>query len=221
MVTGTMGSDEGDMIIPFIRAASAAEKIAAVADLPDDQPLPGEYFRYLSTNTFVLSCAISEFVRKREKSQVDYWNMLAADVLEPLGIYDLVLTRTVEPDNSAGIPVLSWGSYPTLNETARIAELLLNGGVHKGRSLLSGLRTREAVVPGYWKGFVEHYRHSFWWESVMIGSCTVTAPYMSGRGGNSVVLSPGGLVLILFSDNMNYDIAPLLRAAEELQSACN
>ena len=63
MVTGTEAVDSGSRMVPFLRARSAVEKLAIIHDFPDAPPRPGEHFLYASTHTFVLSCAVGNYLK--------------------------------------------------------------------------------------------------------------------------------------------------------------
>jgi hypothetical protein len=106
MATGTQGSDSGDNIGPFLFARTAEDKIAAIGVLPDAAPAPGTTFRYASTNTFVLSYALNQYVKAVEGPDVDFWLMVKKNVLRPLGIPHLPLARTIESDSELGTPVI-------------------------------------------------------------------------------------------------------------------
>ena len=98
MATGTHAEDEGPEAVPFILAKSAYEKLETIRALPDAPPAPGEVFDYASCHTFALSYALNQYVKSREGPQADYWQMVRDDVLHPLGIPHLPVTRTIESD---------------------------------------------------------------------------------------------------------------------------
>ncbi len=220
MNTGISGADEGDQILPFIHSRSTAEKLAAIAVLPDLPPEPGEDFNYASTNSFVLSYAMSRYVKEKEGPAANYWELVVRDVLEPIGVYHLAVSHTVEPDGTVGIPIMGWGSYPTVDEAIKVGRLLLNDGVHQGRQLLSPARVRQAIKKDQWQGYVDYYKHSVWRDGIYTASCVVEAPYMLGHGGNYVVMLPSGIVAIRFSDAMTYELDPIVTASEEIRGSC-
>jgi CubicO group peptidase (beta-lactamase class C family) len=224
MATGTHGGDTGDDIVPFIRARTAADKLAAVGQLPDSPPRPGEVFNYASTNFFVLSYALNQYVKARAGPDADYWLMLREDVLRPLGIENLPIQRTIERDGELGTPIMGWGSYPNVDEAAKIAQLLRDEGLLRGRQLLNRNKVREALhrtsVAGYDAGNGQRYLHSVWLMPADAGPCRVQVPTMNGHGGNQVSILPSGLIAIRFGDMNNYDINPLVRTAERYRSSC-
>lgn len=225
MVTGVVGAERGSAIGPYIQARSTAEKMAAIAVLPDDPAPPGTEFAYYSTHSFVLSHAMNSYVRSREGPAADYWTMVREDVLGPIGVPHLPLSRSIEADGRLGTPIMGWGSYPDVDAAAKVARLLQDEGVAGGRQLLSRARVREALRrsgrPAYeTSASSERYLHSVWTVRTDVGGCTVDVPLMSGHGGNHVLMPPSGLSVIRFMDGGDYEVSHATRAAETYRSSC-
>jgi CubicO group peptidase (beta-lactamase class C family) len=224
MATGNVGGEKGINIHYFIVARTAESKLYAIRDLPDAPPAPGKIFNYASTHVFVLSYALNEYVKARHGPDADYWLMLREDVLRPLGIETLPLSRTIEAEGKLGTPIMAWGSYPTVNEAAKIAQLLQDEGRLGGEQLLSAIKVREALSeawhPGYDTGGNQSYYHSVWRRPANLSRCVVHVPTMSGHGGNLVMMLPNGLTAIRFGDDNHYDITPMVRATERYRSSC-
>jgi CubicO group peptidase (beta-lactamase class C family) len=228
MATGTSGGDSGSNIAPFIAARSAEEKLAAMSALPDAPSQPGQVFNYASTNTFVLSCALNEYVKSKEGPEADYWEMIREEVLRPLGIPHLPLVRTLEEGGKPGIPIMGWGSYPTVCEAAKIAQLVHDEGEFQGVQLLNRNKVREALYrtsrrgldAGISFGHHEYYLHSMWITGVNLSNCSVYASSMRGHGGNHVTVLPSGAVAVRFGDQNLYDVAPMVAVAEFYKTSC-
>ncbi|MDH4111039.1 MAG: hypothetical protein OEW35_22430, partial [Gammaproteobacteria bacterium] len=103
-----------------------------------------------------------------------------------------------------GTPILAWGLYVSIDDIAKVAMLVQNGGMHEGVQLLSragvaealyetdvrGLPTGESNVHG-----AKTYHLSLWQEPYVTSSGRQYAvPRMSGYGGNIVQLMPNGIV---------------------------
>jgi CubicO group peptidase (beta-lactamase class C family) len=223
MATGTYGSEDEPAFVQFILARSRSDKLAQVRALPDALPEPGTVFNYTSTNTFALSCAVQDFVRRHEGPDADYWLMVTEAVLEPLGIPHLPLARTVEPDGSLGVPIGGWGAYPTVNEALRIAQLLQDEGMFEGRRLLHAGKVREALNRSGWHAFDagggNGYLHSVW-QLLASAGCTFHVPAMIGRGGSYVMMLPSGASAVRFEDGHHYSITPMVQAAEAYRTSC-
>ena len=225
MVTGVVGGERGSAIGPYIQARSAASKIAAIASLPDDPAPPGTEFAYYSTHSFVLSHAMNAYVRAREGPAADYWTMVREDVLAPIGVPYLPLSRSFETDGRLGTPIMGWGSYPDVDAAAKVARLLQDEGAAGGRQLLSRARVREAMRRSGRAAYQttaasERYLHSVWTVRTDTGRCTIDVPVMSGHGGNHVMMLPSGLSVVRFMDGGDYEVSHATRAAEAYRSSC-
>jgi CubicO group peptidase (beta-lactamase class C family) len=222
MVTGTQGGDEGDYIGPFILERSAEDKIAAVSELPDAVPAPGTVFNYASTNTFVISYALNQYVKAMEGPDADYWSMVKENVLRPLGIPHLPVALTIEGESKLGIPVGGWGSYPTVIEAVKIGQLLHDEGKLRRKQVLNEWRVKEALYRTFRSGYdagtayglPQEYLHSMWINNIGLSIGVVTVPSMNGHGGNFVVIFPSGVIAIRFSDSNFYDISYMAAVAE-------
>jgi hypothetical protein len=225
MVTGTVGGERGNAIGPYVHARSAAAKLAAIRALPDAPAAPGTEFAYYSTHSFVLSQAMNNYVEEREGPTADYWTMVRRDVLEPIGVPHLPISRSFEAGGALGTPIMGWGSYPDVDAAVKVARLLQNDGAHEGRQLLSRTKVREAMRRGgrdaYETGAAsERYLHSVWTVRTDTGRCTVDVPLMSGYGGNHVMMLPSGLSMVRFMDAGDYEVSYATRAAEAYRSSC-
>lgn len=222
MATGTQGGETGENIVPFIYARTEEDKIAAINVLPDAAPAPGTTFNYASTNTFVLSYALNQYVKAMEGPDADFWLMVKKNVLRPLGIPHLPLARTIESDGTLGTPVMGWGSYPTVIEAAMIGRLLHNEGELRGKQVLNEFRVKEALYRTFRAGYdagsayglPQEYLHSMWINNIGLSIDVVTVPSMNGHGGNFVVILPNGVIAIRFSDSNHYDISHMVAVAE-------
>lgn len=225
MVTGTVGAESGAAIHSYIMARSAAEKIDAIEDLPDAPPAPGAQFAYYSTHSFVLSYAMDKLVAAREGAGTHYWELVRRDVLEPIGVAYLPISRSIESGGDPGSPIMGWGSYPDVDAAAKVAQLLQDDGMFNGEQLLSHTKTREAMrrtsAQPYPTGHpLEQYLHSVWTVRTNTGNCTVDVPMMSGYGGNHVLMLPSGLSVVRFMDADDYEVAPTVQAVEGYRSSC-
>jgi CubicO group peptidase (beta-lactamase class C family) len=208
----------------FAMARSTQEKLDVIATYGKYPWGPGEVARYNSTNVFVLSVAMDRFLKSQEGPQADIWDMVLEEVYNPIGIYAAPIMRTLEPDGSRGVPIFGYGMYPTVQDMAKVAMLLRNGGQHEGRQLLHAGKVaeilssiEEAGLPSSeFNAFGEgRYHLSFWampyrsrrGDKVMI-------PYMSGFGGNRVVFNPNGIISFRVTDAVNYELDHLVRVAD-------
>ncbi len=226
MLSGTAGGEGPEQLfLPLISAATAEEAIRNIALLGDAPPLPGAQFNYASTNLFVLSYALQQYVEEKEGPAARYWDIVHRDVLVPIGAGGFTTLHT-QGDQARAIPRLAYGALPTLDEAAKIALLFANKGQHEGKQLLHRKSTEEALG-GEWEGHPtggdfrgSRYRHSFWSKTIPAGPCEVEAIYMLGFGENYVVFLPSGIILFRFMDEHDLNIDPLIQAVERRASSC-
>lgn len=229
MVTGTEGGEDAAHLYEvLVKARSAEESIGNIASLGDEMAEPGASFNYASTNLFVLSCAMQNYVEEREGMGISYWDLVHENVLVPIGAEDFVLRRTVEADGSDGLPLLAYGAWPTIDEAARIAMLISEEGNFEGEQLLHRDKCREALGRTDWTGINtgndyrgKYYRHAFWATDVRANGCKVDVTYMLGYGGNYIWFFPSGAIAIRFMDEYDLEFKDLVRGVERIHSSCD
>ncbi len=219
-------NDAGTRFLAFLDARSAQEKLDACFTAGDYPWGPGEVARYSSCDTFILSVALRNFYRSREGPDADVWDMVVEEVLKPIGIQHAPILRTIEPDGSRGVPQFWIGLYPTVDDAAKVAMLLRDGGQYQGRQILHAGRIAEALRQTDWAGFPSGetnavgegtYLLSFWAMPYRTADGrTLQIPYMSGFGGNRIVFNPNGIICFRFTDAHDYDSTPLMRVAESI-----
>ena len=176
---------------------------------------PGRVMRYRDHDFFMLGLAVDGFVKAMRGPKADAWNMVAEEVLRPIGIFHSPLVRTREPGGQDGPAWFSAGYYPTLDDLAKIALLFQDHGVHDGKQLLhrrltdATLEARDALdkdgdgsdgLPVIRDGEkpANLYRMAFHFTP-FTGSASGKRHYLptlSGYGENIVTLFPGRIVSI-------------------------
>ncbi len=221
-------ADEGQAkMTPFWSAQTAKEKLDISFSYGKYPWGPGEVLRYNSTHTFVLAAAMDSFLKRQVGPHVQLWDMVVADVFRPLGIFHAPMLHTQETDGGRGIPRLEVGCYPTIDDLAKLATLLQNGGQHQGRQLLSATKLAEALYQTDTIGLPSRhdnrfgagrYHRSLW--SVPYRTATGSffqIPYMWGYGDNFVVLLPNGVSAFRLADGNHYDVDAMVLAGEAIR----
>lgn len=197
---------------------------------------PGKVARYRDQDMFILGVAMDRFLKSKEGPSADIWTMLRKEVLDPIGIHEAPTNRTVEPDGSAGQPLMAYGYYPTLGELLRIARLYQNLGRWQGREILYAKRLQE-LLEGRLKGLPsgEHlaygevtYSNAFWFAPFKSPSgCQLYYPRMVGWGGNLVALLPDGITAVRLANGDEAqepalsDTDGMARTADRIASVCH
>jgi len=222
-------SDENAVTLgAWSSVSSEGEKLDAVFGQGDYAWGPGQVFRYNTTQTFVLAVAMQNFLASREGPDAHLWDMMMREVFEPIGIRHAPMMHT-EEGGAPGIPLMGIGLYPTIDDLAKVAALLQNGGRHDGVQLLSSaalddalFRTGRGLPTGERSSAGAHlYSMSFWSLPYRLGArCTRQLPYMEGYGGNFVVLLPNGVTAFRLADADNYDVEALVEVAAAIRPWC-
>ncbi len=207
-------------------APTAAEKLAHVFEVPSYPWGPGVHARYRDRDIFTLSAALAALYRQREGSDASIWQMMMDEVYRPIGIHHLPKLHTQEADGG-GIPLLAWGLYVTIDDIAKIAMLLQNGGAHDDVQLLSRAGVAEAM---YENGVVglptgesnefgpKSYHLSLWHENYRTEAGNVyTAPRMSGYGGNIVQMMPNGMIGFRFGTGGDRPLEQMTVVADKMR----
>jgi len=191
---------------------------------------PGQVLRYNSTHAFVLSAALDGFLKAKEGADADLWDMVMEKVLRPIGVHHFPIQRTRNDGDRRGIPIFADGTYPTLEDAAKIARLFQAGGRYKDKQLISNFVVTEAQFKGHSLGLSSgglsrfrdaRYNLSLWSVAFPAAhNCTFQVPYMAGYGGSIVALLPNGVTALRFADEEIYELLPLLRAAWEARPEC-
>lgn len=214
----------------WLRARTAAAKLAVSFAYGRYAWGPGEVFRYNSTHTFVLAAAMQSFLEGKVGPSARLWDMVVDEVFRPIGIVHAPMMHTVETDGRRGLPIMAFGLYPTIDDIAKLTTLLQNGGRHEGRQILSAAGVAEALyrtaVVGLPTGArnrfgAAQYHLSLWSVPYRTASgCFFQIPYMAGYGGNFVVLMPNGVSAFRLADGFNGDPEPMILAGEALRPFC-
>lgn len=228
MVTGVDGGeDAGRLFSTLVVAESAEEAINNIANLPDVPTAPGQQFNYASTNLFVLSYAMQQYVATKEGEGINYWDLLQEQVLSPIGAERFTVLHTIEQGNKNALPILAYGALPTIDEAAKIALLLANDGAYRDQQLLSRDKVEELFGRSPWEGHSTNndfrgsgYQHGFWSKEIAAQGCQVKATFMLGFGENYVVFLPSGGIIFRFLDEHDLNIDALILAVERIAPSC-
>jgi CubicO group peptidase (beta-lactamase class C family) len=211
----------------FLEARSAQDKLDICFSYGNYPWGPGEVARYNSINTFVLSVAMNNFLKTKEGPEADIWAMVVEEVYKPIGILYAPIMRTQESDGTRGVPIFGYGLYPTVDDVARLTNLLHNGGQHEGQQLLHAGKLAEALYQtdelglptGESNEYGEATYHLSFWSLPYgtDGGEAILIPYMSGYGGNHVALVPNGITTFRFADAHIYGIESMVKVADGIR----
>jgi CubicO group peptidase (beta-lactamase class C family) len=153
----------------------------------------GRYFSYCTGGVFTLS----EVLERVTGLRTDRYAQLK--LFEPLGITDE--QWVFSPMN---IPMTGGGLRLSSRELLKIADLYRNGGQWRGQRIVGENWVRTSVQPHARIDDVTEYGYLWWLKSFQSGGKSNPAFFMSGNGGNKVVVVPGlDLSVVITSTNYN------------------
>ena len=211
----------------WYHAPTVQEKLDHLFKVPNHPWGPGRFARYRDRDIFTLAAALDSLVRRKEGGNTDLWKLMTDEVYGPIGIHHMPQSTTIETDRP-GVPLLAWGLYVTIDDVAKIAGLLQNGGTHDGKQLLSKAVLAEAFYETDVRGlptgdsneFGENSYHlSFWHSNYTTASGkTYTIPTMSGYGGNIVKLMPNGIIGFRMGNGGDKPVEQMVVIADKIRS---
>jgi hypothetical protein len=248
MATGNYISTkfEGDEDSPqedaFLTVEPYAEKIAHAFTAFPHNANPGTTFIYQSHATFILTQAMNSYLQQRLESGADIFNSMRDMVFKRIHLSHGGLT-TLRTDNSAkGKPFGGYGLFLIQDDVAKIGRLVNNsGGMIDGKQALEPTRLKESLfrtpnpsgvgLPVPWDdtpSVQNTYRyHNYFWAKHMTTAefpkyrCDFWVPFMSGYGGNSVVLLPNGTTFYIFSDGDEWNWFPAVNEINKIAPICD
>jgi hypothetical protein len=233
MATGVYGSTafEADENAPdgqvFFEIEDHAAKAAYACGHFPRRAAPGTTFVYRTADTYLLGSAMSDILR--QAGEGDLYDDLVAPLWRSLRLSPTIMT-TRRTYDAAHQPFTGWGLTYHRDDILRIVGWLERGAVIDGRPALdAGLLTaalqEDPAHPGLPAGGPAwRYKAGFWARDIAapLGcSRPVWAPFMSGFGGISVVLLPGGVTYYYFGDSGVFDWAPAAVEAARIRDMCS
>lgn len=202
------------------------------------QKAPGTQWVYHTSDTFLVTRAMNNYLVQQQGAGADIFNMLQDEVFTPLHLSAGALT-TLRSDNSAsGAPLGGYGLFWTQDDIAKVAMLLNNqNGMIGGSQVLNAQMLADSMqknpsdrgivttasttgTPSYF-----YYNNAFWAKQFTSAdsskyTCSFWVPYMSGHGGISVIMMPNGVTYYYFSDNDEFYWFDAVGEANKLKPMC-
>ncbi len=159
----------------------------------EEPPKYGRYFSYCTGGAFVLS----EVLQKVTGERTDRYAQ--RKLFDPLGISDA--EWVFSPLN---IPQTGGGLRLSSRDLLKIGQLYLNGGVWQSKRLISEAWIQASTQPHAQIDERTEYGYFWWLKTFQSGGKGYPGYFMSGNGGNKVVVMPGlDLCVVITSTNYN------------------
>jgi CubicO group peptidase (beta-lactamase class C family) len=158
-----------------------------------EPPPYGRYFSYCTGGVFTLS----EVLEKAVGARTDRYAQ--QKLFGPLGISDAVWVYS-----PLDIPQTGGGLRLTSRDLLKIAELYRGGGEWRGKRIVDEAWVKASTQPHARVDDDTEYGYLWWLKSFKSGEKTYPAYFMSGNGGNKVMVFPGlDMSVVLTSTNFN------------------
>lgn len=213
--------------------ATLREKVTAILSGSVHSWGPGQVFRYRDQDIFLLGAAMDGYLKLKEGPDATLWEFILEQIYRPIGVRFAPANLTMEPDGSIGVPQIAGGYYPTMEDLARIAMLIQNGGAHQGRQILHPDKLAEMMYQTPIRGLPSGppqdggaYHMAVWHRLFeVVPGCEVELSYMSGWGGHKILMLPNGLTAIRIAhavagDEASGDPTGMARVAHRIRSLC-
>jgi len=220
-------TDENEHILPFFNTNDTREKLDFSCSKFARKDKPGVRWVYRTTDTYILSAAIDAFWKQKNGENADYYDDILVPVWRLLGLSPL-LDDTRRSEGAVRLPYAGYGLIFHRDDIARLSAELASPSpeflaLFDETELSAALQQRadnwglEAQTKRL------RYNNGYWaWNMKDFAGCETDSwvPFMSGFGGISVVMMPGGTVYYYFSDSGKYPISGPIAAFAKVKPVC-
>ena len=125
------------------------DKLKHVFTAPDLPQVPGEKFVYKDEDIWILGVAMDRYLKKREGPDASILKLLAEEVYRKIGVHHFVTTTTyTDAGTIPGLPHFSWGFLPTMDDLAKITDLMHQRGLQTDVPILHQGKLRDYFMEG-------------------------------------------------------------------------
>jgi len=230
-LAGYESDEAGSYMETFFLAEPYTDKVTAAFNFPNKK-IPGQTWIYHSSDTFIVTRAMNNYLQSQEGSGADIFNMVNNEVFAPIKLSAGV--STIRTDNaSTGKPFGGYGLFWTMDDIAKVAKLLNNDN---GMAGAIQLLQPEMLQDSMQKDSTDHgmdttgvpvfkYNNAFWAKNMTPAefpqyTCSFWVPFMSGYGGITVAMLPNGVTYYYFSDNEEFSWYSASNETNKLSPMC-
>ncbi|MCP4411473.1 MAG: beta-lactamase family protein [Gammaproteobacteria bacterium] len=192
---------------------------------------PGIQWVYHTSDTFVVTRAMQNYVQTQESNATDIFNFIVDEVYKPIkmgpGAFS---TARTEDNNWAGQAFGGYGLWWISDDIAKITTLLnVDNGKYNQQQLLNRglLDTTMQLSPsdrGVTINASENYNNGFWatgYNTTDGFSCAFWVTEMQGYSGIVVVMMPNGTTYYYASDNREFTWINAVRESDRIAPHCS
>ncbi|MBE0682280.1 MAG: hypothetical protein IH589_10230 [Anaerolineales bacterium] len=230
-LAGYESDEAGSYMETFFLAETYTDKMTAAFNFPF-KVSPGTYWVYHSSDTFIVTRAMNNYLQAQEGSGADIFTMVKNEVYTPINLS--AGASTVRTDNSTtGAPFGGYGLFWTRDDIAKVAKFLNNdNGYANGAQILQSAMLVDSMQGNASdRGLdttgspVFNYNNGYWAKNMTPSefpqyTCSFYVPFMSGYGGITVAMAPNGATYYYFSDNEEFSWYTAVNEMDKLAPMC-
>ncbi|MFT5503730.1 MAG: hypothetical protein ACI845_002540 [Gammaproteobacteria bacterium] len=213
-------------------APSQHEKNQASFACPSYSWPPGTVTRYRDQDLYIAGAALDAVLKQLRGPDARIWDMVRDEVYTPAKIHHAIKFQTIESDASQQVPLSDAGLLLTIDNVARLGELILDGGRIGDEQILSTTLLNEFFNPRVAKGLptgiqIEdgevHYHAGIWHLPYRsLAGELLWIPSMRGYGGQIIQTLPNGITTFRFGHDSyeteeRYDGLKLVKLADAIR----
>lgn len=208
--------EDGVDMSAFLDAEPYSTKIPDAFAFHKFHAQPDTLWVYHSSDIFLAVSAMNLYLQQQKGPGADLFDEVLNDVYIPLNVSQGFRSMLRTDNSSTGHPTGYFGLFYNRDDIAKIGNWLDNGnGVINGVQVLEPTRLQESLfrnpgVTGLSVPFPHDtdffYKDATWGKTMTPAqfpqyACTFRVAFMSGYGGNTVLLLPDGVTYYIFTDN--------------------
>ncbi len=219
-------ADEGSREeLAFLTVEPYTSKIADAFRQFPHKAEPGTTWVYQTHATFILTQAMNGYLQQHQSKGSDIFDAIRDAVYKSIHFSQGGLSMLRTDNSPSGKPFGGYGLFFIQDDVAKLARFLNNGGgVIDGNQVVDPIRLQASLfrsanpaavslaIPDEGSSVASKtFRyHNYFWAKHMTSaefpqySCDFWISFMSGYGGNSVVLLPNGATFYIFSDGNEF-----------------
>ncbi len=224
-----LNQESWDHYFNWFLAPSQAEKNAAALACQAYPWAPGEVVRYRDQDLYLAGAAMDAWYKQRHGPHARLWHMVRDDVYAPARIHNAVKFETLETDPDQIVPLTDAGLLLTMDNIARLGQLIHNGGKAGTHQLLDesmlaevfDTRRAKGLPTGMYTADGEIGYHFATWHMPYVSKRgeKLLLPTMLGYGGQIIQILPNGMTAFRFgydpaSTEDRYDYLKIARIAD-------
>ena len=221
-----------DHYFAWFLAPSQHEKNLAAFACPAYPWPAGSVARYRDQDLYIAGAALDASLKQLRGPDARVWDMVRDEVYAPAGIHHAIKFHTVESDNSLQVPLSDAGLLLSMDNIARLARLIIDGGRIGDEQVLDATMLDEFFNPRRARGLPtgvqiedgEILYHAGIWHLPYrsLNGELFWIPTMRGYGGQMIQTLPNGITTFRFGADSyeteeRYDALKLAKLADTIK----